>query len=137
MVRLNRDEPEAGPMLEWVLEQVRSGAARPERRPNGNGRLAGPIRPSRSRTTSEGPDPASGVGNGKEPAQTPAPSSAPEPAEGLQAAGLDELRKAEAAAPAASGPDGAHAGEEAASENGEAEHLGPIRRPDTIEDYLL
>jgi DNA-binding transcriptional ArsR family regulator len=134
MIRLNRDEPQAGPMLEWVLEQVGPGTIQPGRRANGNGRVGRPIRPSRSRGTRGGPESASGVENGNEPRRAQALSTAAEP---HRAAGGEELRKTEAGTRADSAPGGVHADEEAASENGEAEHLGPIRRPDTIEDYLL
>jgi len=85
MIRLKRDEPEAGSMLDWVLERVRSGAA-----------------------TGSGSRPATGGrSQGKKPVR--APRGMPED---------------ETAPPSANGDE-------------EAARPEPMRRPDTIEDYLL
>ena len=135
MVQLNRDEPEAGPILEWVLERIRAAGVAPRprsrrlaseagstnesRRPGHAGRAA------RSMAARPAVDGRSGVGDGDQPAdirRPPEPAEAPaasEPVEGTERSGIDRDL------------DRGHDQDDGGGEG------RPIRRPDTIEDYLL
>jgi DNA-binding transcriptional ArsR family regulator len=135
MVRLNRDEPGAGPMLDWVLEQLKSGAAGIGARGRANGgRLAGPKRSARLGQMKEAAEPASGVGNGKEPRKPRRPVT--HPAEEVPAVELEPVRQSDTTPSRASVSRPAEAASEVDREEVQ-QPTGLIRRPDTIEDYLL
>jgi DNA-binding transcriptional ArsR family regulator len=134
MVRLNRDEPEAGRMIGWVLERVRTvGPKRGSRGTdrasepggsNGSRRRVPPEHAARSRTAAPAARAGSGVAEGGQPADTQRP---PEPDEPPAAAELVEASEG-------SRIDGASDGDHGDTGDGEGR---PIRRLDTIEDYLL
>jgi DNA-binding transcriptional ArsR family regulator len=111
MVQLNRDEPEAGPMLDWVLERVRTGLA-----PGSGSR--GAVRHHRQSQPDRGKRKDSGGRAGPSKDRN---GGTPEP-------------EAPAAIETAISP----VDSEPAQSNGdEGARQGPFRRPDTIEDYLL
>ena len=133
MVRLERDEPEVGAMLDWVLERVRAAARAPQSRgpgpashasnSNGSRRGGHPGRAARPGAPRPAAGSRSGVGNGGSPApRTPEPVEISAATEAVEAAGKP-------------GTDGA-LDRDHERDVGEGEGR-PIRRPDTIEDYLL